>query len=95
MLELELQACVSLLTQVLGGQLGSFLRARSAPNPQAVSPAPSGGFERCLGRLFILFIFFYLWLWSVLGDASYNSADPQHSLGKNMLEEKVPVHCTV
>lgn len=36
-----------------GSQLGSSLRVRSAPNPQAVSPAPSGGLERCLRKLFI------------------------------------------
>jgi hypothetical protein len=74
---------VSLLTQVLGGQLGSFLRARSAPNPQAVSPAPTGGFERCLRRLFILFIF-YLWLWSGLGNASYDSANLSTAWGEHV-----------
>lgn len=56
MSELELQAFVSFLALTLGGQRGSFLRARRALSPQAVSPALSGGFERCL-RLFVLFTF--------------------------------------
>jgi hypothetical protein len=52
-LQLELQAVVSRLMQVLGTECGSFIRAINTLNPQAISLAQKGSF------CFVLFCFVF------------------------------------